>query len=94
MLQARQLPTVTRNVTFACTGVASLRAQGGRALPSGEVGEHLVGRKEAWGAPPGEEQMVGRGRREDPYNHGEEQGRREEGRPARDGSRTRWEIIS
>ena len=35
-----------------------------------------------------------RGRRDDPYNHGEEQGKREEGRPARDGSRTRWEIIS
>ena len=52
------------------------------------------GRKEAWGAPPGEEQMVGRGRRDDPYKHGEEQGKREEGRPARDGSRTRWEIIS
>ena len=64
-------------------------------MPSGEVGEHLVvGRKEAWGAPPGEEQMVGRGRRDDPYNHGEDQGKREEGRPARDGSRTRWEIIS
>ena len=38
MLQPRMLPTVTRNVTFACTGVAR-RAAGGEEVGRGREGE-------------------------------------------------------
>ena len=55
--QARMLPTVTRNVTFACTGVARREVAGGtrEKASGGRGGEGGMGRKM------GEMEEMGRG---------------------------------